>query len=189
MEPASVVAMVIQALNDCNIPFMIVGSLSSNAYGIERSTKDADFVIQLGNFPLSTLFQKLPEGFSLDHQIGFETITSTTRYRIRYTPLNFLIELFELGEDAHDQARFQSRVPTTYNGVPAFLPRPEDVIITKLRWAVSGKSRAKDIDDVRNVLDVQRGELDMDYVSQWCQQHGTLELLEQTLQSIPPLPE
>jgi len=36
--------MVIQTLNDCNIPFMIVGSLSSNAYGIERSTKDLELL-------------------------------------------------------------------------------------------------------------------------------------------------
>ena len=34
---------------------MVVGSMSSNIYGIPRSTKDADFVIELGNQSISRL--------------------------------------------------------------------------------------------------------------------------------------
>ena len=31
------------------IPFLMVGSFSSNFYGIPRSTKDGDLVVELGN--------------------------------------------------------------------------------------------------------------------------------------------
>ncbi len=189
MDAREVVVAIIEALNAANIPYMLVGSLSSNAYGIERSTKDAGFVIQTGPLPLSQVFGKLPPGFSLESQIGFETITSTTRFRIQYAPLPFTIELFELSDDPHDNIRFANRVPTTFQSAPAFLPRPEDVIITKLRWSRGGKSRKKDIDDVYNVLTVQQGRLDMPYIRNWCDQHGTRQLLESTLQSIPPLPD
>ena len=44
MNEVEVVAAFIDALNAAGFPHMLVGSLSSNAYGIERSTKDADFV-------------------------------------------------------------------------------------------------------------------------------------------------
>ena len=39
---------VIEALEACGIPYMLVGSYSSNSYGVPCSTQDADFVIELG---------------------------------------------------------------------------------------------------------------------------------------------
>jgi hypothetical protein len=40
---------VITVLEDQAIAYMLVGSFSSNFYGIPRSSKDTDFVIQLGS--------------------------------------------------------------------------------------------------------------------------------------------
>ena len=190
MNEVGAVTAMIDALNSAGIPFMLVGSLSTNAYGIERSTKDADFVVQLGSFPVGKLLGLLPKGFRLESQMGFETITSTTRHRLHYdlTPIPFMFELFEISDDPHDQERFSKRMATTYHGSKAFLPRPEDVVITKLRWSKSGR-RSKDIDDARNVLAVQMGRLDMAYIRGWCDRHGTRKLLEETLQSIPKLPD
>lgn len=186
MDANAVVVAVIRSLNAANIPFMLVGSLSSNAYGIERATKDADLVLQLGSMALSKIFSNLPAGFVLQSQIGLETITSTTRYRIDYTPLPFSIELFELSNDPHDQLRFANRRPTTFRGEPAFLPRPEDVVITKIRWFSIDPSRTKDIEDVRNVLAVQKpAKLDLPYIRQWTYQHGTRELFEKLLAETP----
>ena len=39
---------VIDALEARSIPYMLVGSYSSNVYGVERSTQDAVFVVALG---------------------------------------------------------------------------------------------------------------------------------------------
>lgn len=44
MDEIGVIVAVVNALHAVNIPHMLVGSLSSNAYGIPRSTKDADVV-------------------------------------------------------------------------------------------------------------------------------------------------
>lgn len=186
MEANFIVLAVIEALNKVQIPYMIVGSLSSNAYGIERSTKDADFVVQLGTRSLSELMKWLPGDFNLESQIGFETVAATTRYRIGYAPLAFTVELFEVSDEAHDQLRFANRVATTYLGLPSFLPRAEDVIITKLRWSGSGKARIKDIDDINNIFAVQTVKrLDLSYIRFWADQHGTRELLEKLLTEIP----
>ena len=43
------VVIVVEALESCEVPYMLVGSYSSNIYGSDRSTQDADFVIQLAN--------------------------------------------------------------------------------------------------------------------------------------------
>lgn len=42
-------------LNQLSIPYMLVGSYSSNIYGIPRMTKDADLVLQLDADALSAL--------------------------------------------------------------------------------------------------------------------------------------
>jgi hypothetical protein len=64
------------------------------------------------------------------------------------------------------------------------VPTAEDVVVTKLRWSKHGQ-RAKDVDDVKNVLRVQAGGLDLPYIRHWCDLHGTRDLFERLLQSVP----
>lgn len=182
MDAVEVVARVLRALNELNVPYMIVGSLSSNMYGEPRMTKDADVVVQLGDTPLSALLEKLGAAYTIDRQLGFETVTGTTRYHIRHSEDDFLVELFELTNDSHNQQRFARRRETTFGGVKTFVPTAEDVLIQKLRWYKRGK-RPKDIQDAENVMEVQVGQLDLAYIRHWCDEHGTRELFEELLKS------
>jgi len=50
---------VIDALEACSIPYMLVGSYSSNVYGVERSTQDADFVVELVEGAIGELSRRL----------------------------------------------------------------------------------------------------------------------------------
>jgi hypothetical protein len=119
----------------------------------------------------------LGKGFSLNPQMSFETITATTRFELRHVRSGFKIELFLLSDDPHDIERFQRRRRDSVMGRVIWLPTPEDVIVTKLRWSQAGK-RTKDVDDVRNVIAVQGERIDWEYVQRWCDVHGTRELLE-----------
>jgi hypothetical protein len=177
---------VIDALNALAIPYMVVGSLSSSYYGIGRSTRDADFVLQLGDQSIHLLLQRLGPSFRLDPQMSFESVTGTIRNVIQVQSIPFEIELFRLSDDPHDQERFQRRLKTSLLGREAFLPTAEDVIITKLRWAQGGQ-RTKDWEDIRNVIAVQGDRIDWDYVLPWCDRHGTRELLDEIRRSIPPI--
>jgi hypothetical protein len=173
---ADLVHRVVDVLDAQAIPFMVVGSFSSNVYGIPRSTKDADIVIQLGDRPITGVAAALGGDFTLDSQLVFDSITGTTAYRFRHRHSPFMVELFVLGDDPHDKERFQRRVQETIEGRPIFVPTAEDVIITKLRW-----KRRKDIDDVIGVIGVRGERLDLDYVRRWTDQHGTRVLLENLL--------
>lgn len=62
------VYVLIDRMNEIGIDYMIVGSLSSNAYGIARATKDADFVIQTTEEKRLVLLRTLPPGFVIDGQ-------------------------------------------------------------------------------------------------------------------------
>ena len=175
---------VIEAIEASQISYMLVGSLSSNYYGVSRSTKDADFVIELGDKRITSVMETLPSAFRLNPQITFETIPGTVRYIIDVNEIPFRIEMFRLGDDPHDQERFarRSRVFVPQFQRQAFIPRVEDVIVTKLRW-----QRGKDRDDVRDMIAVQADAIDWEYVHRWSDLHGTRELLDEIRSSIPPI--
>ncbi len=187
MTSDEAVAAVIKALAELGISFMVTGSLASNRYGVARSTKDADFVLETADLDFARLRSLLGDRLEIDPQMSFETVTATRRYRIhKRGGERFMIELFILSDDPHDQERFRRRRDSTMMGLPISLPTPEDVIITKLRWSKQGR-RTKDVDDARNVIAVQGDGLDWRYIQAWCDKHGTRELLEETRRSIPPI--
>ncbi len=177
---------VIGELEALGIPYMVVGSFSSNFYGVDRATKDADIVLHLEGKSVRTLTDRLGSAFRLDPQMSFETVTMTTRHILEVVGFPFTIELFHLSEDAHDQERFRRRRRVRVFARDLFLPMPEDVIVTKLRWTKLGR-RNKDWEDVRNVIAVQGARLDWDYIYRWADQHGTRATLDEIRASIPPI--
>jgi hypothetical protein len=180
---------VVETLAKCGTPHMVVGGLSSNAYGIPRSTKDADIVLAVDGKSIFEMAATLGPEFQLDDQASFEMVTGTLRYHLRVPSIAFGVELFLLSSDPHDQARFARRrmVRSNQIGAEIMVPTPEDVIIMKLRWAKIAK-RDKDRDDVRNIIAVQGDEvLDWDYIHRWCETHDTRALLDEIRASIPPI--
>lgn len=183
MDSVVAAARVIEELERANISYMLVGAMSSNCYGIARSTKDADIVVATDSSGVLKVAAALGDDYQLDRQMQFETITHSIRNVIRYRPTQFEIELFRLTEDPHHQERFQRRKRRFVDELQreAWVAAAEDVVIQKLRW-----QRHKDLDDVQNILGVRGGSLDWEYLRRWTEVHGTWELLEQLKATLPP---
>ena len=180
------VAAVVDALEACQIEYMIVGAFSSNAYSIGRSTKDADFVVDLKNAQLPALMERLGQDFRLDPQLQFETLTGSVRNIIRFLPTKFEIELFRLNQkDEHHQERFRRRRRQVLRAInrEVWIPTAEDVVIQKLRW-----QRRKDLDDVVHVLAGSGAGMDWDYLNAWTQKHGTHSLLHDLMKEAAIVP-
>jgi hypothetical protein len=184
MTAEEAVVAVIDALERARISYMIVGSVAANFHGIPRATRDVDFVVELPAGALEHLRETLPSPLALQSQGGFETVTGTTRYVIELPRSPFVAELFVRSDDPHDQARFRRRARVALLGREASVATAEDMIVTKLRWA-DAANRAKDRDDVRNMLAVRSGDLDWDYVLHWTDAHGTRALLDEVRSSLP----
>jgi hypothetical protein len=187
MNGTTALLKLIKAFEAADVRYMIVGSYSSNFYGIPRSTKDADLVIHLTSKEWAKLPSFLPEGIEVEDQMSFEMVTSTKRELLRVKNSLFQIELFGLSEDAHDQSRFNRRKRVEiFEGVEVCLPSAEDVIVQKLRWC-KGAARAKDFQDTVAVLQVQGKSLDMPYIERWCGEHGTLDVLAEAIAEAAPV--
>ena len=179
---ASLMLQVADVLTDCGIAYMLAGSFSSNFYGIPRSTKDADFVVELRGGVDAEFIRRLGHDFEVDPQLTFETNTGTYRQLITHQQSPFKVELFMLSKDPHDQLRFQRRVEQQVFNRRLWLPTPEDVIVMKLRW---GRSRDQDV--IRAVMSLQADALDWTYIESWCDQHGTRKLMEEIRRTVPKI--
>src|SRR4051794_10562269 len=105
---------------------MVVGSLSSNYYGIPRSSKDADFVIQFDAQLIPSLVASLGSNFRLDPQMAFGMVPGTPKNALDLIDSPFKIELFRLSADPPDQERFRRRQRVKLSGREAYLPTAED---------------------------------------------------------------
>ena len=184
MKSEEAVCSLLDALAAAGVSHMVTGGLVSNAYGIPRSTHDADIVVQMQSGDFAAFARSLPEALRLDPQISFETITGSQRHIVELIGSPFRIELFFLGPDSHHQERFGRRV---WKHLPdlereAWIATAEDMVIQKVRW-----NRDKDRDDARNILAVQGDALDFGYIEKWCDAHGTRARLEELRRSIPPI--
>jgi hypothetical protein len=128
MTGSEAIVKVVEALDDCGISYMLVGSNSSSAYGIPRSTQDADFVIELGETSVGALMTRLAPSIRIDPQMSFETVTMTRRYVADVVGTPFKIELFLLNDDPHNQERFRRRQRVLVLGREG--PRPAERIVT-----------------------------------------------------------
>jgi hypothetical protein len=93
MSGDEAIGAVIDALTALGVPYMVVGSFSSNLYGVPRATEDADIVIHLGASSISNLAQRLGPSLRFDPHLSFETVTFTSRNQIKVVDSEFTIEV------------------------------------------------------------------------------------------------
>jgi hypothetical protein len=183
MEKDLVIAS-IEALEVEQVPYMLAGSFASMVYGIPRSTKDVDFVVELEEPAFSRLIKRLEPEFDLDPQQYLETSTWTRRYILKAKRSAFKIEFFLRSDDPHHLCQW-SRKRAVFNSIlqhHVSMPTAEDVIVQKLRWG-----RPQDRIDAENVMDVQFPQLDWTYIEHWCGQHDRLVLLQEIRSGLEPL--
>ena len=183
MTPKEAVTAVLEVVEKSKSPYVIVGALAYGAYGLPRSTNDADFVVAMPGKELDEVLRGLPAEISIEPQARMELFTGTMRWVLTIENLPFKIEVFLLGNDPHHAEIFARRRRDRVAMIDreAWIPTAEDLVIQKLRWA-----RSKDLDDVRNILAVQAGAIDYAHIEAWAAQHGTLGRLAEIRASIPP---
>jgi hypothetical protein len=160
------------ALNQAQIPYMVVGSFASNLYGTARGTQDIDVVISATPDQIQTLLKSLPKTiyyFDLDaaleacrHKSMFNVLDMVKGWKVDF--------IFEKPVPYHQQA-FRRRTAAEIENVPLFAATAEDTVIAKLEWA---KMRAslRQIEDVAGILEMRKATLDFGYIEKWVKELG-----------------
>jgi hypothetical protein len=173
VEQLDLLKFAVTTLEELDIPYMIVGSYASGAYGDPRFTRDIDIVIQLAANQIETLLARLPPSdFYVSREAAMAAIASGGQFNVIHPESAGKIDFMIAREDAwgKEQLRRRHRIEILA-GVPAFTARPEDVIIAKLIFYQEGGSE-KHMRDITSTFGVSGGEIDRAYIQHWVHQLG-----------------
>jgi hypothetical protein len=176
---------VIGVLERLKIPYMVVGGFAAIFYGEPRLTIDVDIVVDIRAEHIRPLATSFPIP---DYYVSEEAMRDALQRRY---PFNIIqpatgakVDLVPLPRDPFTRMAFQRRQRLAYDeaGHAANFITPEDIIVAKL-IAHRETGSDKHLRDVRGVLVMQWGELDLEAVRRSARASGMLEAFEDLLEA------
>ena len=154
-------------LNKHNIEYVIVGGVAVIAFGIPRTTMDADYIINMEIEGMRRLAVFLGENgfFSTPDEIEM-----ALRERSHFTAIekSSLIRLDIKGVfDHRDRRTLSNRRVIEYNGFKMYVASPEDTIAHKLMYGSE-----QDVKDAEGIYARQLPNLDTRYLEEICDEMG-----------------
>jgi len=178
MSEERLLTQVAAVLNDAGIDYVVTGSIVTSVYGEPRYTHDVDIVVaadaRLGEvlaraFPGPRYYADARDiEESLRKGIVCNLIDSETARKVDFHPLK---------SEPFDRSFFDRRRKVVYAGVDLWFPSPEDAILSKLRWARATGDGERHVADAASVYRVQKDNLDLDYLNEWAERLGFVDLL------------
>jgi hypothetical protein len=176
MPQPELLARVLAILDANAIPYMVSGSIVSSLQGQPRSTHDIDVVVVMTPGQARAVCQAFADPrYYVSDAAALEAIQRRGMFNLLDVDTGDKVDFWILGDTAFDQSRFSRRHRDDIDGVPAFVSRPEDTILQKLRWADLSGGSEKQTTDCVGVYEVQYGRLDQQYLDLWATRLGVTQ--------------
>jgi hypothetical protein len=169
-------------LEEMRIPYLVVGSIASSLQGFSRATADVDIVADLSPEHVAPLFAALKDEYYVDDQAMRRAISLRRMFNLIHLDTLIKVDIYvpqddEFGRQQFRRVRRETLLPGEAGG--AYISAPEDTVLAKLQWhRRGGKISERQLSDVLGVLKVQRERLDLEYLREWAERLGVLDLLE-----------
>lgn len=151
------------------VPYAIGGAVATSFWGVPRTTQDADCLVAVPAVGYQRLADALnARGFEIDQASGPQPVTVVALLeqvrRDKYMTLSCRATSVELFVPVVplQQSILRRAVGRTFHGRTIRVTTAEDLILLKMAF-----HRHKDIQDIKGILHIQRGHLDMPYLRQW----------------------
>lgn len=176
---------VARALDDLQIPYLVVGSVASSLLGLARATADADVVADVQPEQVRPLFEALKKDFYIDDLAVGRAVRSRRPFNVINFNTLFKVDVYPPAADEFSRQQLTRRQPVRLlpdSEQVIYLATPEDTILAKLRWHQRGGGvSGRQLEDVAGVIKVQGARLDLEYLRGWADRLGVGELLERAL--------
>jgi hypothetical protein len=184
-SPLEVLLQVAQALDELNIPYLVVGSVASSLLGFSRATNDVDLVADIQLEQAMQLCAALKESFYIDEQSVRKAILNRRSFNAIHFDSLFKVDVYLPAADEFGQQQLRRRRPETLlpdSSRVVYFATPEDTMLAKLRWYRQGNEVSeRQLTDVMGIIKVQGPQLDTDYLRDWAARLKILDLLEKVL--------
>ena len=173
LEYNDFILMVLDALEESNVPYLIGGAVAAWAWGEPRATRDLDLIIQVPESAADKLSAELEKR---DMLLPVEIIRERLKDQRGDVPLNaihgasgYKADLYILREgDDFREETFRRRLLVDLGpGLgELYLHTPEDLIIYKLLY-YSISEQTKHIRDITSIVQTMGDQLDTAYIDKW----------------------
>ena len=185
-EPVQATMLVIHALDQLNVPYVIGGSLASAVHGVMRATMDTDIVADLHLEQAQPLANALSGTFYADVEMIKDAIEHHSSFNLIHLETMFKVDVFIPKEREFDRLQIQrgtSHVIATDPEEEALVATAEDTILAKLEWyRMGGEVSERQWRDILGILKIQAESLDLSYLRKWANNLGVADLFERALQ-------
>ncbi len=189
MEPLDLLRILVGALEQLGIDYLVTGSMATIAYGEPRLTNDLDVVVALSIDRVEAFCAAFPEDdFYLSRDAAREAVLHRRPFNIIHFASGLKIDVIVPKADDFEQSR-QRRARSLPVGQDwqARFASPEDVILRKLQYYRSGGSD-KHLRDIAGVLKIQGPRLDLGYLAEWAARLGVAETWGEFLERMAAKP-
>ena len=166
----------LERLNRLGLPYMLVGSMASNYWGVPRTTHDLDFVVTLQPSDAEPLAAAFVNGFFIQAESIRGAFSPPYQFNAIDEQSALKVDFWLLKKDAFERNAFDRRRQVSLFGAQAWIMTAEDVILHKFYWHRITPSD-RQLLDAAGVYAVQRDLLDKKYLDHWAPILGVEEEL------------
>lgn len=160
----SLLQRVSNALQNADIPFMLVGGMALNIYAIPRMTRDFDIVLALEKNRITDFLNIFEGNFYIYEPTVVEEVERKGMFNVIDLETHFRIGFILLKNDAYSEVSFQRKQLNTDLGFDIYVASLEDLVISKIQWIQDYQSE-KQMNDIRLLASLDN--LDKTYLMSW----------------------
>ena len=164
-------------LSDAGFQYMLTGSFALNYYAQPRMTRDIDLVVALQPRDTEKVLALIEDDYYVPRNAVVRSIAKQKLFNILHNEFIVKVDLIVLKNDEFSRIEFQRRQPVDIDGVEIWIVRKEDLIISKLSWALDSHSEFQ-LRDVKSLLET---DYDATYLGEWVNKLGLGDLLKECL--------
>jgi hypothetical protein len=185
VEQTDLLRHTLDTLEKLAVPYMLVGSFASIAYGEPRFTQDIDIVLDLPLAQVAAFCAAFPApAFYLSEEAVREAVQKRFQFNVLHPASGNKIDFVFPRDDEWGREQWQRRQRIQL--LPdreGFTARPEDVILGKLWYYTEGGSE-KHLRDIAGILRISGAAVDQNDISRWAEKLGFAEVWEALLGKI-----
>jgi hypothetical protein len=153
-------------LGRLEIPYAVVGSYASSAWGEPRMTRDIDILVQLSANQVEQLCREFPApDFYVSQVAARDAVMHGSQFNIIHPTSGNKIDFMIAASRDHVDCQLERRQLIEFEpSVSGYVASPEDVILGKLSYYREGGSE-KHVRDIKGILKVSGHAIDHDYLN------------------------